>query len=241
MAARWIGWKALACNISDVAAMGGTPSYAVVSLGLPPRTPVRVLDGLAEGLRSCAKRFGVTIVGGDTVRAPRMVVDVAMVGTVSAGRPVVRSGAQVGDRIFVTGQVGGSLRRHRHATFLPRLREVQWLVKHLSIHAMIDLSDGLAADLWQVARASRATLRVEERAVPIAPGAQTVWHALMDGEDFELLFVVSRRTATKVPPSIGGCRISQIGTVTGRAARVELVRRDGRVTPLTPKGFRHFG
>lgn len=255
-APRWIGWKALACNVSDVAAMGGVPRYAVVSLGLPPDAPVRFVDGVYAGLARCARRFGVSIVGGDMVRAPRVVIDVAIVGAAVPSRLVRRSGARPGDRLFVTGRLGGSLASGRHVTFTPRLREAQWLVKRVGVHAMIDLSDGLASDLWQLARASRVTLQIEERAIPVAPSARTcarracrcrawpgrsaAWHALMDGEDFELLFAVSHRDARRVPRAIGRCPVTQIGSVTRRGAQVVLAHHKGRITPLSKEGFRHF-
>jgi len=120
--AKWIGWKALACNVSDIAAMGGLPTAAVVSLGLPPRTPVAFVDGLYDGLARCARRFGVSIVGGDTVRAPVVVVDIAILGMAERAHLVLRSGARVGDHLFVTGRLGGSLTSGRHATFVPRVQ-----------------------------------------------------------------------------------------------------------------------
>ncbi len=237
--AQWIGWKALASNVSDVAAMGGLPLWAVVSLGLPPSTPVRFVEALYAGLERCARRFGMALVGGDTVRAPQVVVDVAIVGTVEPGHLVLRSGARVGDVLFVTGRLGGSLRSGRHARFLPRLRESQTLVKRVRVHAMIDLSDGLAQDLWQMSRASGVVLRVERERIPASPGA-TVRQALTDGEDFELLFAVGRRDASRVPRRIGRCPVTRIGRVMGRGVLVELQHPDGRVTPLLPRGFRHF-
>ncbi len=240
LAPHWIGWKALACNISDIAAMGGVPKYAVVSLGLPRQVAVSFVDRLYHGLVRCARRFGVAIVGGDTVRAPCVVIDVAILGTVRPKHLVLRSGAKLGERVFVTGRLGGALAHHRHATFTPRLREAQWLVAHLPVHAMIDLSDGLASDLWQLARASRVTFQIHEDAIPVAQAAETAWHALMDGEDFELLFTVPQRIAPRVPAAIGRLPLTEIGVVTAHGAGVELVRTDGRITSLIPKGFKHF-
>ncbi len=238
--ARWIGWKALARNVSDVAAMGGLPRHAVVSLGLPPHTSVRFADEVYAGLSRCARRFGVAIVGGDTVRAPVVVVDVAILGTVRPAHLVLRSGARVGDRVFVTGRLGGSLSSGRHATFVPRVQQAQWLVRHLKVHAMIDLSDGLASDLWQVSRASRVTFRIREDALPVSRAGRTTRHALMDGEDFELLFVVPTRLADRVPRMIGRVPVTPIGDVAARGAGVELVGTDGRIRPLIPEGFKHF-
>lgn len=237
---QWIGWKALACNVSDIAAMGGLPHWAVVSLGLPPSTPVSFIERMYTGLERCARHFGMSIVGGDTVRAPQVVVDVAILGTVERGRLVRRSGAKVGDVLFVTGRLGGSLRSGRHARFIPRLREAQALIRRVRVHAMMDLSDGLASDLWQLSRASRVVLRVEAARVPIARAARTLHHALMDGEDFELLFAVGSRDATRVPTHVGSCPITRIGRVVGRGVNVELQHGDGRVTQLVPQGFKHF-
>ena len=237
---RWIGWKALACNVSDIAAMGGLPRYAVVSLGLPARAPTAFVDALYAGLARCAKRFHMAIVGGDTVRAPVVVVDVAILGTADAARVVLRSGARVGDSVFVTGRLGGSLTSGRHARFMPRIAQAQWLVRHARPHAMMDLSDGLASDLWQLARASRVTLRITEASIPVSPAGRTAWHALMDGEDFELLFTVSPRLAARMPRSIGGVPVTRIGRVTARGAGVELVHTHGRITQIIPQGFKHF-
>ena len=239
--AKWIGWKALACNVSDIAAMGGLPYASVVSLGLPPRTPLAFVEGVYDGLARCARRFGVSIVGGDTVRAPVVVIDVAILGTVKRPHLTLRSGARAGDRLFVTGHLGGSLSSGRHATFVPRLSQAQWLVRHLRVHAMIDLSDGLASDLWQVARASRVTLQVREADIPVSRAAKTIRHALMDGEDFELLFAVPSRMARRVPKRLGGVPVTEIGIVTrqGRSG-VELIQRNGRRRQIVPQGFKHF-
>ncbi len=238
--AAWIGWKALAVNISDIAAMGGVPHWAVVSLGLPPATPIRFVDGLYAGLERCARRFNMAIVGGDTVRAPQVILDVAIVGSVRPDHLMRRSGARVGDALFVTGRLGGSSRSGRHARFAPRLREARWLVQHARIHAMMDLSDGLASDLWQMSRASGVTLRVEAARIPVSRAGRTLRHALMDGEDFELLLAVDRRTAARLPRRIGSCPLTRIGAVTTRGVDVELEHPHGRVERLRPKGFRHF-
>ena len=254
--ARWIGWKALAVNVSDIAAMGGVPRWAVVSLGLPPATPLRFADELYAGLSRCAQRFGVSIVGGDTVRASRIVIDVAILGTVAAGRAILRSGAAPGDVLFVTGRLGGSSESGRHARFVPRLAESHALLRRVRVRAMMDLSDGLASDLWQMSRASGVRLRVEASRVPVAGAARRcrrrgcrcrvarnlgpVYHALMDGEDFELLFAVRPRDVARVPRRLRGCLVTPIGRAVSRGVGVELVHPDGRVRPLLPTGFKHF-
>ena len=238
--ARWIGWKALACNVSDIVAMGGTPRWAVVSLGLPPATPVRFVEALYDGLARCARRFKMAVVGGDTVRAPQVVVDVAILGTVEPRHLTLRRGARVGDVLFVTGRLGGSLTSGRHARFVPRLDEARALTRRVRIRAMMDLSDGLASDLWQMSRASGVVLRVDVARIPVARAAGGVHHALMDGEDFELLFAVARRAAPRVPRRIGACPVTPIGSAIRRGVGVELFERDWCIRPLIPTGFRHF-
>ena len=240
VAPRWIGWKALAANVSDIASMGGLPRYAVVSLGLPARTPVAVVDQLYQGLARCAARFTMAVVGGDTVRAPQLVIDVAILGTVLKSQLALRSGARTGDQVFVTGRLGGSLISGRHATFVPRIEQAQWLVRHVPIGAMMDLSDGLASDLWQLARSSRVTFQIDESRIPVSRAGKTTWHALMDGEDYELLFTVSARAAARVPRSIAGVPVTRIGTVTGRGAGVFLVEKRGTIRRIVPQGFQHF-
>ncbi len=238
--AQWIGWKALAANISDIAAMGGEPLCAVVSLGLPPTTPIAFVDALYDGLARCARRYGVAIVGGDTVRAARVTIDVAILGAVDRRHLALRSGARVGDALFVTGRLGGSLASGRHARFTPRVREARQLVRRIRVHAMMDLSDGLASDLWQMSRASRVVLRVEAARIPVSRAGRTVAHALNDGEDFELLFAVGPRDVPRVPRRIGACPVTRIGSAVGRGVRAELLQPDGRISVLVPAGFRHF-
>jgi thiamine-monophosphate kinase len=220
--------------------MGGIPQWAVVSLGLTPTTPMAFVDGLYAGLSRCAHRYGVSIVGGDTVRAPQVIVDVAILGRVEPRLLMLRSGARVGDVLFVTGRLGGSYRSGRHARFSPRLREAQALIRRAPVHAMIDLSDGLASDLWQMSRASRVVLRVEAARVPVSRAAGSLWHALMDGEDFELLFAVSSREARRVPRRLEACPVTRIGRAIRRGVEVELEDPNGQITQLVPEGFRHF-
>ncbi len=239
-----IGWKALAVNVSDVAAMGGVPRYAVVSLGLPRKAPVRFVDGLYKGLRRCAGRFGVNLVGGDTDRSAKMVIDVAILGEVEKDRVVYRSGAKVGDDLFVTGRLGNSFRSGRHLTFTPRLKEARALGQSATIHAMIDLSDGLGPDLIRLCEASGVAAVLEAARVPRRPGA-SLSQALTDGEDFELLMAVApsqtgqllRWAKRKLP-----CRLSRIGRVVPRRGKalISLVAPPGVKGPASLSGFQHF-
>src|SRR3989338_7089247 len=181
-----IGWKAIARNISDIAAMGGVPRYALISIGLAPNTSVGFLDELYSGIRKCAKIFKVNIVGGDTGRSKKLVIDVSLIGKVEKRSVVTRSGAKIGDIILVTGSIGGS-GKGKHLNFMPRLKEARRLVKNF----MIDVSDGLALDLWRILYASRVGARISKDAVPISREADSFEKAISEGEDFELLFTMN--------------------------------------------------
>jgi thiamine-monophosphate kinase len=189
-----VGWKAMCRAISDIAAMGGEPSHALITLAVPRDCAVAWVEGLYRGLRKAARRFGVAIVGGETARSPGLrFVDVAIQGRVERRCCVRRSGGRPGDRLFVTGRLGGS-QRGRHLDFLPRVAEARWLVRNFSIRAMMDLSDGLGADLPRLAQASGCGYEVEDSALPVARGA-SVEAAWEEGEDYELLFAVRGRDA----------------------------------------------
>lgn len=236
-----VGWKALAVNVSDVAAMGGLPRWAVVSLGLPRTTPVSYVDRLYRGLRRCGGAFGVEIVGGDTVRSPRVVVDVAILGAVEKGRLVLRSGARVGDVLLVTGRLGGAVRTGRHLSFRPRLREARALGGRARLHAMIDLSDGLLSDLGQICAASRVGAVLEAERIPCSPGA-SLRQALTEGEDFELLIAAGVRESDRLVHWARRrllCRLTRIGRVVHRG-RGMVVERNGKRLRVAMKGFRHF-
>jgi thiamine-monophosphate kinase len=191
---RRVGWKALCRNLSDIAAMGGRPGEAVVTVALPAAMEVRHVRDLYAGLTRAARRYGVAIVGGETCRSPGpMFVSVALTGEVERARCILRSGGRPGDLLYVTGVLGGS-RAKKHLDFQPRLQEAQWLTAHHRLRAMMDVSDGLGADLPRLARASGCGFELWEHAVPRSPGCSLA-QALGDGEDFELLFALSPRAA----------------------------------------------
>lgn len=234
-----IGWKALGCSLSDIAAMGARPHWAMVSLGAPRRLPVRVVERLYDGMRQLADRFGVSIVGGDTDRSTRLVVDVSVIGEAPVGGAVRRSGACVADVIVVTGRLGNSYRSGRHLRFLPRVEEARWLVTHARPHAMIDLSDGLSLDLARLAAASGVGALLGATAIPVARGA-TLEQALHEGEDFELLFTVAPALVPRLVPLRRRVPVRVIGRVTPARDGVRIRRADGRIVPLQAKGFQHF-
>lgn len=227
-----VGWKAMARNLSDIAAMGGRPRWAVVSIGLRPETPVRYVERLYRGLRAAAEPFGCLIVGGDTTHVAREpFVVVTLLGEVERQRLARRSGARVDDIVFVTGKLGGSI-RGKHLRFTPRIREARWLTQHFPIHAMMDVSDGLASDLQRLAEASKVGFDISSNAVPANDSLRA---ALTDGEDFELLFTVSPSDAAKLKRE---WRFDLPLTEIGRVIRRRAVLLDG--APLTAKGYDHF-
>jgi thiamine-monophosphate kinase len=194
---RRVGWKALCRALSDFAAMGGVPAHALVTLAVSPDEEVAHVKKIYAGLRRAAAQFDVSIVGGETSRSPGpLFLDLALSGWVERRRCVLRSGGKAGDALYVTGRLGGS-RAGKHLDFIPRLAEARWLTAHFRPTAMMDLSDGLAADLPRLARASGCGFFFDETKIPITRGASLA-QALSDGEDFELLFAIGPKQATKL-------------------------------------------
>jgi thiamine-monophosphate kinase len=240
-----IGRKAIACSLSDCAAMAVCPAAVTVSVALPIECPAADAHRLYEGMLAIAAEFEVPIVGGDTTSWDRpLAIDVAITARPYEGiGPVRRSGAKPGDRLYVTGPLGGSL-LGRHLTFTPRIQEARTLAQALGdrLHAMIDVSDGLSLDLWRVCEASAVGAVLDERELQMvvsedakqaaaADGRAPLDHALSDGEDFELLVVASGEIADpKVP-------LHPVGDVVEQG--MALRRLDGRIERLEPKGYVH--
>jgi thiamine-monophosphate kinase len=185
-----VGWKAMARPLSDFAAMSGVPQFALVTLIVPGSRSLDWARKIYRGLEKAARAFGVAIVGGETsnIKGPAA-ISVSLTGYVEKDRWVGRSGGKENDELFVTGRLGGSL-RGRHLRFVPRIEESRWLTQNFPIHAMIDLSDGLGADLPRLARVSGVGFEVDENAIPRQRGC-SITQAISDGEDYELLFAVS--------------------------------------------------
>lgn len=243
---RWIGWKAMARNLSDIAAMGGVPRWAVVSIGIRKSTPVREVEAIYRGLTAAADRFGCRIVGGDTTHVEHEpFVVVTMWGEVEARRLTLRSGAMPGDAVYVTGRLGGSL-RGKHLRFVPRVGEARWLVSHFPVRAMMDVSDGLSSDLRRLIEAGKGRIGfdIEAANIPVAPAAHgDVNAALSDGEDFELLFAVAPGQADRLERKWRQrftLPLTRIGCVTGDAGKVVLVEKNGRRRLLRSGGYDHF-
>jgi thiamine-monophosphate kinase len=248
-----IGHKALARCLSDVAAMGGLPNSALVTLALPRRFEVAKVERIYAGLNALARRHQVAVVGGETSTNPeRILISIALLGTVEKDRCVLRGGAKAGDALFVTGELGGAL-AGKHLDFEPRLAEARWLAGHFPIHAMIDLSDGLAGDLRHLLTASQVGAELLSSAIPISRAAKLqaragsaaktpLLAALSDGEDFELLFTVPAKQAVPLAEAwkqqFPRLRLSCIGKTTAEPG-VRLRDRHG-LRPLTAHGYTHF-
>ena len=250
-----IGRKALARCLSDIAAMAGTPTAALVTIGLPEKFDAEFIARIYDGLNALAREHGVAIAGGETTTNPeRILISVALLGTVPRGKQILRSGAKIGDAIFVTGELGGSL-AEKHLDFEPRLAEARWLAEHFAIHAMIDLSDGLAGDLRHILNASGGGAEILKSAVPVSRAAKLQARtnsatkpkpafaaALTDGEDFELLFTLAGRDAVKLldgwKKKFPKLKLSCIGKIV--AGEGILVRDKTGAHKLNAQGYVHF-
>ncbi len=245
-----VGHKALGRVLSDIAAMGGEPQWAVIDLVLRGGRDARWAEQAYAGLGRLARRTGVAIVGGDTSRGPARELHVFAVGRVPRGKAILRSGARAGDALYVTGRLGGSL-DGRHLRFEPRLSEGVWLRAEGWATAMMDLSDGVATDLPRLAAASGIGARVSVATIPVTRAAiraaardgRPAWqHALCDGEDFELMFTVRGRRAEAFERAwrrrfnLGSTRI---GMITDRCGALEL-EANGCCRPLAAGGYEHF-
>jgi len=192
-----VGWKAMMRPLSDFAATSAVPQFAMITLIAPEHTKIEWVERLYRGLDRAAKRFKVSIVGGETSSTPGPVaVSVSVVGYVERERRLSRLGGKAGDDLFVTGRLGGAVKQ-KHLQFVPRIAESRWLTKNFSIHAMMDLSDGLGADLPRLAKASRVRFAIETENLPLTRGAK-IDDAISEGEDYELLFAISPRDRTRL-------------------------------------------
>jgi len=266
---RDLGWRSLAVNLSDIAAMAGRAVGALVTLGLPQGMKVREADELYAGMFELAKTFRVDLVGGDTVRSPVLVLNLTVWGEVEPDKMATRSGAKHGDLLLVTGELGGAqaglevlsgavpgitepgpiLERHRRP--MPRLREAQVLSRAGGVQAMIDISDGLASECQHLAKESRVGIELWEEKIPMLPVTRRVARAkelpetdlaLFGGDDYELLFTAPERRAGKLRDALRrlGTRATVIGKVTPGRHGVAMVAKSGERRTVTRAGFDHF-
>lgn len=247
-----IGWKALAVNLSDIAAMGGIPQYALVSLGLKSGTSTKLVAGLYRGIKALAGKYRVSIIGGDTVQSPRqLTITIALLGEVERKYLTLRSGAQAGDKILVSGDLGAATAHRlqgRHLPPRPRVEEARAILKRVKPTSMIDLSDGLAGDLKHICEASRVGAEIRPEKIPISRrtrkiardlGQDPLWLALEGGEDYELLFTLPAKGIDRLISGIG-FPVSLIGEITNKKGKISLAGKNGHARPLKTKGYEHF-
>jgi len=262
---RELGWKALAANLSDIAAMGGTAQYALIALALPNDTEVDDVTELYQGIIELANEYRVAIAGGDMSTAPLVAINITVIGRAPGqGKILTRRAAQPGDRIAVTGYLGTAAAGlemltkklqfdpEAEATFRkaflhpqPRIAEGQLLVKH-GVKTAIDISDGLISDLNHILRASQAGARLEVDRIPIHPavkanfGNKAIELALSGGEDYELLFTGSAEIINRVTAQ-AACPVTVIGEIEpGQVGKIGLVGKDGRPYQPGKAGWQHF-
>lgn len=249
------GYRCLARGLSDIAAMGGEPFAALLSLALPLDLPQRWVDGFIRGLLRLARKHNVTLAGGDvssvTSGMTGVLADIVVVGLIPRGQAVLRSGAASGQRIFVTGELGGAAaglrilyaegkarpkRVARHFLPEPRLRIGRYLRQRGLATAMIDVSDGLSTDLRHLCDESGVGAVIREECIPVATGS-TVSLALNGGDDYELLFTAP--AGARVPARVGGIAITEIG-ITTRDGKLWLRRGEQKPVRLVAQGWEHF-
>lgn len=245
-----VGRKAVGRVLSDLAAMGAAPDWALIDLTAPPRTRFSFVEGIYRGAARLARRHGLAIVGGDTARSADLAVHVFAVGHVPRGKALLRSGAGPGDEVFVTGRLGGS-RSGRHLMFEPRLREGAWLRESGFATAMIDVSDGLARDAKHIAVQSGVTVRLAAASIPVSraalaldDGRSPLDHALCDGEDFELLLTVPGRKGGRLAREWRRrfrLPLTRIGFVERGAPSVLVGGKEGGWHEPASLSFEHFG
>jgi len=242
-----IGYKSVAISLSDLAAMGIDYSriYALISASLPKKlAKPSFTHPLFKGMYSICKRFDVQIIGGDLSSTKGPITITSTLLGISKSKPIVRSGARAGDAITVTGSLGGSI-LGKHLSFTPRLKEAGLLNRRYKITSMIDISDGLLADLNHVLEASKVGAMIDELSIPISRDAyrlkgNSLQHVLTDGEDFELLFTAPLKETVKILHNRAfKTPVSIIGMITKQKG-IHLLSKQGETSNIKPQGFTHF-
>jgi thiamine-monophosphate kinase len=248
---RQVGYKALAVSLSDAAAMAAKPVCALAWVGLPEARDMAFAKELSAGMADAAEQFACPVVGGDITswKQPLVTVGTALVARPAGIIPIRRSGAKPGDLLFVTGDLGGSV-LGRHLAFIPRVTEARQLAALVTIHAMIDLSDGLSTDLNHIARESGVAAEIMADAIPISEDAKRLAkesgktpleHALNDGEDFELLLAVEPIDAQDLLKQnpLQSVKLTHIGRAI-EGSGVTMIQPDGKRSTVKPGGYEHF-
>lgn len=259
-----LGWKSIAVNLSDIAAMGGVPQYALVSLALPGDVESDCVSKLYHGMVDISNQFGVAIVGGNVSSASKVMITITVLGALKSKNALTRSAARVGDQIAITGYTGlstaglrmlrqnlnfdnetGRFLREAHLKPVPRVKEGQILLRY-GVRTAIDISDGLIADLTHICEASKVSASVRQDLVPIHNSLQIYFKndcqqlALGGGEDYELLFTATSKVIEKVKKVLS-CPITVIGEIIeGVPGQVTLIDAAGKSVPLSQAGWEHF-
>lgn len=259
-----LGWKSIAVNLSDIAAMGGIPHYALVSLALPGDTETDCVSSLYHGMIEVGNQFGVVLAGGNVSAADKVMISIALLGTLKDKTALMRSAAKAGEFIAVTGYTGLSaaglrmlkknlkfddatarLFRAAHLKPAPRVKEGQMLL-HCGVKTAIDISDGLLADLTHICEASRVSARIRQDLIPIHDALRAHFNddyhklALAGGEDYELLLTAPGRIIEKVKKSLS-CQVTVIGEITAdRPGQVTVVDSEGKTVLPQQWGWDHF-
>jgi thiamine-monophosphate kinase len=261
-----LGHKAMAANLSDIAAMGGRPVLAVASITIPRGTKFRDIEKIYAEMARLAKKHGVAVCGGDTVAGRELSLTIAVYGEGRKNNIGLRSGARAGDAVLVTGSLGApqaglellnsefriqnSKLMKKHLRPEPRVKEAQLLASKFKLHGMIDISDGLASELHHLARESRVGIIIDQGALPVADEAITVAnilkkdpleYCLYGGEEYELLFTLPVKKAVEARIILGraGSPCSLIGQVV-KGSGVRMIGRDVKSLKVPDRGYRHF-
>jgi thiamine-monophosphate kinase len=239
-----VGYKALARATSDIAAMGARARYFFLTVGLPDACTGAWLGGFLKGMGRAARRFGLTLAGGDTTKYPLFTASLTVMGEIQRGRGILRSGARPGDLLCVSGRLGEAELGLRLA---PRLAVGEWLAARRWATSMIDVSDGLSTDLEHLCEASGVGAVVWAPKIPVVKipreferlGLDALHLALDGGEDYELLFTVPKKFSGRLPREIEGVPVTIIGEIT-RGKKVVLLGSDGKSSLLQPRGWDPF-
>ncbi|MFH1684338.1 MAG: thiamine-phosphate kinase [Candidatus Margulisiibacteriota bacterium] len=241
-----LGYKALAINISDIASMGGIPTYALVTIGANKNISVKKIEELYRGIRKLAKKFKIDIVGGDTVQSPKeLVVSITLLGEVEKECMLTRAKAKIGDAILVTGAFGGlaaAKYKTPNSELRTRLLESMTIAKSKMCSSMIDSSDGLVRSVLEISKSSKVGARIWTDSVPMAKKA-TLEQALYGGEEYELVFTTPRSKAVELRDLIQRktkTKVSIVGEIVAKKSGIKLVDIHGKVSLPGSGGYEHF-
>ncbi|MFH1867869.1 MAG: thiamine-phosphate kinase [Candidatus Omnitrophota bacterium] len=227
-----IGHKALAVNISDIAACGGMPKWAVISAGLPPEIPYDYVRRIYSGIKNLARRFKVDIVGGDTNSSKKIVLSVSVLGEVKKKNLALRSGAKDKDIIFLSGPLR---KKPDDLNFMPRVKEALYLVENFKVNSMIDISDGFFSDLDHILKESRKGAIIYESLIPFKGERRSLRDILNTGEQFELIFTLPRYCLNELPKGI-----YPVGEIAENERGIIFITRNGKREKPQSGGYRHF-